>query len=45
LPYGFCSSSLNSVDMSFASLLGTVKGLEAAAYPTTFMNKVCDRLR
>jgi hypothetical protein len=22
-----------------------VKGLEAMAYPTTFMNKVCDRLR
>jgi hypothetical protein len=29
----------------FFLILGMVKGLEAAAYPTTFMNKVCDRLR
>ena len=26
-------------------ILGMVEGLEAMAYPTTFMNKVCDRLR
>jgi hypothetical protein len=29
----------------FGLVLGMVKGLEAMAYPTTFMNKVCDRLR
>ena len=29
----------------FDLVLGMVKGLEAMAYPTTFMNKVCDRLR
>jgi hypothetical protein len=29
----------------FGLIVGTFKGLEAAASPTTFMNKVCDRLR
>ena len=29
----------------FCLILGMVKGLEAMASQTTFMNKVCDRLR